>query len=219
MNEVFGAELPHYFKYVASGDESTDPKLEFAGKSGDVSQLVMNIPAGTDDWFGGWDGDDPPQPQRYANEDATSGRMVELIERQQPAIMLCHWPGLYSHGTKQGLFDFQKVVTALHNRFSKQTLWMKLSDIGRYWAARKLAKIRVDENRIVSIDAPISCRNFTVRFRMRPNNTPLLRFGQSARQLREVKARDQLAEGTFWADDEQTIVCFELPKGMSRIEC
>ena len=123
----------------------------------------MNIPAGTGDWFGGWDGDEKPQPQLYANEDASRGRMVELIERGQPAVMLCHWPGLYSHGTKQGFLDFQKVVTALAGRFSKQTLWMKLSAIGRYWAARELTKMSVGENRQLSIDAPLSCPDFTIR--------------------------------------------------------
>ena len=29
----------------------------------------MNVPAGTGDWFGGWDGDVVPQADRYANRD------------------------------------------------------------------------------------------------------------------------------------------------------
>ena len=219
VREVFGAELPHYFKYVASGDESTDPKLEFVSQKKDISQLTMNIPAGTDDWFGGWDGDEKSQPQLYANERASRGRMVELIERRRPAVMLCHWPGLYSHGTKQGFLDFKKVVTTLHERFSKHTLWMKLSEIGRYWAARKLTKIDIDENRVVSIDAPISCADFTVRLQMRPAKAPTLHSGQLAKQLREVKSREALSAGTFWADDEQVMVCFDLPKGLSRMAC
>ena len=144
VREVFGAELPHYFKYVVDGNESAAPKLEFVSDSQDVSQLTMNIPAGTGDWFGGWDGDDTPQPQLYSNADATSGRMVELVERNEPAIMLCHWPGMYCQGTKQGFHDFQGVVTALHGRFSSRTQWMKLSEIGRYWAARQLTKIEAD---------------------------------------------------------------------------
>ena len=53
VEDVFAAELPHYFKYVMEGEEPTTPKLEFAASARDVSQLTMNIPAGTGDWFGG----------------------------------------------------------------------------------------------------------------------------------------------------------------------
>jgi hypothetical protein len=179
----------------------------------------MNIPAGTGDWFGGWDGDEKTQPQLYANADAASGRMVELIERGKPAVMLCHWPGLYSHGTKQGFADFQKVVLALHQRFSKQILWMKLSEIGRYWAARELTKIVAEDNRVFSIDAPLSCANFTVRLRRRPTKSPTLLSGQSVEQLREVNSPELLSGQTFWSSDEQMIACFDLPKGHCRLKC
>jgi hypothetical protein len=217
VKDVFAAELPHYFKYVVDGDERTDPKLEFVASGKDVSQLTMNIPAGTGDWFGGWDGDETPQPDLYANDDATRGRMVELIERGEPAVMLCHWPGLYSHGTKRGFLDFQKVVTALEGRFSKQTAWMKLSAIGRYQAAKELTKLDLGENRQLSIDAPLSCPDFTIRLKLRPSSAPTLHIGQSATPLRKVGAPEQLSENTFWTADEQLIACFSLPKGSSRL--
>ncbi|WP_419194076.1 hypothetical protein [Novipirellula herctigrandis] len=34
----------------------------------------------------------PTTPDRYCDAEATSGRMVELIQRRQTAVMLCHWP-------------------------------------------------------------------------------------------------------------------------------
>jgi hypothetical protein len=218
VKDVFAAELPHYFKYVVEGNESTAPKLEFTPGASDASQLTMNIPAGTGDWFGGWDGDERPQPDLYANEDASRGRMVELIERGEPAVMLCHWPGLYSHGTRQGFLDFKKVVTALEGRFAKQTQWMKLSAIGRYWAAKELTKISIGENGQVSIDAPLACPHFTIRLTRRRAAAPSLHAGQSATQLRKVRSAHQLVEGTFSSDDEQLIACFALPKGISRLE-
>jgi len=217
VRDVFAAELPHYFKYIVEGDETTAPKLEFVKSSRDVSQLTMNIPAGTGDWFGGWDGDEKPQPQLYANEDASGGRMVELIERREPAVMLCHWPGLYSHGTKQGLLDFKKVVTALEGRFAKQTAWMKLSAIGRYQAAKELTKIDFGENHELSIDAPLSCPEFTIRLNVRASRAPTLHRGQSAMRLQKVNSPEQLTENTFWTDDEQLTACFALANGSSRL--
>jgi hypothetical protein len=217
VREVYGAELPHYFKYIAS-DQNTEPTLEFIAEPNDISQLTMNIPAGTDDWFGGWDGDEKSQSHRYANSDASSGRMVELIEGGNPAVMLCHWPGLYSHGTKEGFQGFKKVVTALDHRFSKQTNWMKLSEIGRYWAARRLTKLNVNDNLAVSIVAPISCAEFTLRLQKHVTKPPTLHFGQTALQLREVNSSDLLVGSTFWTAGEEITACFDLPKGDSRLE-
>ena len=216
VRDVFGAELPHFFKYVAE-DLNTEPTLEFIAGKRDISQLTMNIPAGTGDWFGGWDGDEKSQAELYANSDATSGRMVELIEHGKPAIMLCHWPGLYTHGTKQGFADFQKVVTALHARFSKRTQWMKLSEIGRYWAAKELTEINAGQDRTLSINAPISCSDFTVRIRKRPSRPPVLHFGDTMQQLKEVSSPELLAPSTYRAIDEEVIACFDLPLGRSHL--
>jgi hypothetical protein len=216
VRDVFGAELPHFFKYVAE-DLNTEPKLEFVAGKRDVAQLTMNIPAGTGDWFGGWDGDEKGQAELYANSDATSGRMVELIEHGKPAIMLCHWPGLYCHGGKQGFQDFQSVVLALHERFSKRVLWMKLSEIGKYWAAKELTEISTAQERVVSINAPISCADFTVRIPARRGAPPILHFGDTTQQLREVNSLQRLARSTYSSSDDETIACFDLPQGQSRL--
>jgi hypothetical protein len=216
VRDVFGVELPHFFKYVVE-DFDTEPNLEFVAGKRDISQLVMNIPAGTGDWFGGWDGHEKCQPQLYANADATSGRMVELIERRRPAIMLCHWPGLYSHGTKQGFLDFQNVVRALHVRFASQILWMKLSDIGRYWAAKELTKLAVQEGNTVVIDAPLSCADFTVRIGVRRETPPTLYVGQQRQQLREVNSPERLSSATFWSGAGEIFACFNLRQGRSRL--
>jgi hypothetical protein len=97
VRDVFAVDVPHYFKYVVSGDESTMPKIEYRdsgnSSSRDLREFVVNVPAGTGDWFGGWDGSLESNPDKYCNKDATTGRMVELIERGEPAVMLCHWPG------------------------------------------------------------------------------------------------------------------------------
>ena len=88
--------------------ESTDPILEsVSGRGTDQISLTMNVPAGTGDWFGGWQGANPSQGHLYSNEDATGGRMVELIKKGQPAVMLCHWPGLYSNGSHEGFEHFR----------------------------------------------------------------------------------------------------------------
>jgi hypothetical protein len=95
---------------------------------------------------------------------------------------------------------------------------MKLSEIARYWAARALTHMSVDATHAVSIEAPIACPDFTVRFRRRPVKPPILQFGDQALRLRQVASPDLLAGATFWAEKEQMVACFNLPKGNSRLE-
>jgi hypothetical protein len=217
VREVYGAELPHFFKYVAD-DLATEPTLEFLTDRRDASQLTMNIPAGTGDWFGGWDGDETPQPDLYATADASSGRMVELIEAGRPAIMLCHWPGIYTHGTKRGFHAFQQVASALAARFERHTLWMKPSDIGRYWAAKELTDLAFEGDSAVSIQAPLACRDFTIRVPRRPTRPPTWRHGDSVQPLREIRAEEELESSTALVRETEFLACLTLEPGNSRLE-
>jgi hypothetical protein len=212
VRDVYRVELPHYFKYVRGGDQNTEPVLEHLRGvgTGDV-RLTVNVPAGTGDWFGGWQGERKPEPDRYASADATSGRMVELIERRQPAVMLCHWPGIYSNGTLDGFRAFQRIVGSLADRFADETIWMKLSEIGRYWAAKQLTTIRRKANRI-TLDAPFAASKFTLRI---PQATGPIRCGDA---LREVNSLALLDSATWISQGQDVIVCIDLSPGKTRIE-
>jgi hypothetical protein len=213
VRDVYGAEIPHYFKYVSDGRESAEPKLEHVqGLGTDSPQVVVNVPAGTGDWFGGWDGDEQPQGEKYANADATSGRMVELIERGEPAIMLCHWPGMYTHGTKKGFEHLKQVVLALNGRFRDRTQWMKISEIARYWAAKGLTHIERRGN-ACKLKAPLACPQFTLRIAARGPAAPTLSHAGQPVPLTEAPQLRELAPGKFLRDAEGTLICFDLPKG------
>lgn len=215
VRDVFSAEVPHYFKYVVSGKESTAPKIEHLKKNGGQVDLTVNIAAGTGDWFGGWQGDLKPEGDRYANAEATSGRMVELIQRGDPALMLCHWPGMYSNGMKSGFMSFQNVVKAIHSRFRDQTQWMKLSEIARYYAAKEVTEIKQTDKGF-SIQAPFACPQFTLKLNSSMSGPPrVMRMEGKADPLQEVQQQIDLKAGTWLKDKEQTIVCFNLPKGSS----
>ncbi len=217
VRDVYGSELPHYFKYVSDGDESTEPKLE-AVRDRDSAQprLTVNVPAGTGDWFGGWDGAEKSDGSKYSNDDATSGRMVELIEQGRPAVMLCHWAGLYGNGDPQGFRDFQKVVVALEKRFKDQTLWMKVSEIGRYWAAKGLTKLQTVGNTI-QLDAPFACDNFTLRVDGRVASKVVHRAGDAMQELRSVSTLASLNSGQYLGQESSSVVCVDLPRGRSEL--
>ena len=219
VRDVYGCELPHYFKYIASGEESTEPTLEprNADALGGQAQpeVVSNVPAGTGDWFGGWDGVLKSLGQRYSNNDATSGRMVELIEQRRPAVMLCHWPGMYCGGSEEGYRDFQRVVLALAKRFGDQTQWMKVSEIARYWTAKEMTKI-TRQPAAIELEAPFAAPQFTLRIKGSFESVSLA-HGDRVERLEPVSTLASLLPGRYFIDGEQTWACFDLPKGNAKL--
>ena len=213
VRDVYAVDLPHYFKYISGGDKSTQPTLEHVeGLGTDDLRAVVNVPAGTGDWFGGWEGDNEPEGHRYANHDATEGRMVELIERGEPAVMLCHWPGMYTHGTKKGFEQLKQVVLALDGRFRDRTIWMKLSEIARYWAARELTRITRAGDR-VTLDAPYASPSFTLRATTKSKTPPQLTHAGKPIPLEPVARSVDLRPRTCLKQADGVAVCFDLPKG------
>lgn len=218
VRDVFGAELPHYFKYIASGNESTRPQLEFTGTQRTAEYLTMNVLAGTGDWFGGWEGTKKSEGHRYADEAATSGRMVELIERGEPAVMLCHWPGMYCNGTKAGFEDFQRVVLAIASRFGEQTRWMKLSEIGRYEAAKQLTTVTRVNARQLDLHAPLGCPNFTLEVPSPTGDRRVeLDSPSQTTSLMRVASLAKLTSESCFVSGQKTTICFDLPKGKSTL--
>jgi hypothetical protein len=221
VRDVYGTPLPHYFKYVVDGEASTAPTLEHVRDlDSDDPRAIVNVPAGTGDWFGGWDGDSPVEGERYCNEDATAGRMVELIERGEPAVMLCHWPGLFNQGAKTGFAAYQKIVTALQQRFADQTLWMKVSEIARYWAAKELTRLTAQEAS-VQLDAPFACPGFTLRVKVdRPGPVRWVGEGKSVALTRRDRVADlDVGQWCPAPDDASAVlVCIDLPAGVSQLD-
>lgn len=217
VRDVYGAEIPHYFKYVSEGSESAEPKLEHvSGLSSGRPSLTVNVPAGTGDWFGGWDGDEKPEGDRYANADATSGRIVELIERGEPAILLCHWPGMYTQGTKEGFAHLKRVILAIESRYRDRTIWMKCGEIARYWAAKELTAIGRQGARL-SLSAPFAAPDFTLRVQNVTTFPPRLECRGSAKPLEEVRSLRDLSSGRWLREESGAIVCFDLPAGESAV--
>jgi hypothetical protein len=128
---------------------------------------MVNVLAGTGDWFGGWDGvtfvdDVESSANRFINSSLDGGRTVDLIKRGEPPIMLCHWPGIYCNGDERGFQIFQRTVTRVNEGYASEIRWMKLSEIARYWAAKELTAIVRNGDRF-SLSAPFATHTFTFK--------------------------------------------------------
>jgi hypothetical protein len=153
---------------------------------------------------------------QFITADLKGGRLPEVIDRGEPAILVCHWPGIYFNGEKVGFQIFQEVVKRLHSRYDA-LIWMKLSEIARYWAAKELTPIEMEGN-VVRLRAPFATSRFTIDVKTRSTHVAHLATAGRPQIVREVRAPLDLAPGTWRRHDGGVTVCFDLPRGESVLE-
>lgn len=221
--DVFRAEIPHYFRDVFTDGRSVAPRVEYAAElEGPDPRCVVSIIGCTGDWFGGWDGLTPGDADRFITADLSRGRLVDVVDHGEPAVLVCHWPGIYYNGEKIGFRIFQEVVDRLHRRYD-HLLWMKLSEIARYWAAKELTRISVNGT-TVEFFAPFACPHFTVLVPFSPRQEPrLIKLPEGTTQVLRRVANPLALDAQTWTVAPETtpqraICCFDLPKGLSRLE-
>jgi hypothetical protein len=102
-------------------------------------------------------------------------------------------------------------------------VWMKLSEIARYWAARELTRVERQGAARLGFHAPFACPQFTVKFELdaetgAASNRVLLRAGQNQAMLTPVASLLLLKSGTMFRHEGGMVACVDLPKGSSRLE-
>ena len=219
VRTVFKVEIPHYFREVIDhGTESPAPRIEHAAHlDGPDPRCVVSIVACTGDWTGGWDCVKPEGADRFITPDLQRGRMVEVIQRGEPALMLAHWTGVYWNGQELGFKIFQEVVQRLQARFDN-LIWMKLCELARYWAAKTLTRIERQGDTVL-LRAPFASPDFTISIPARDGAVPALATTGAQAPLAEAANAGQLRSGTWIRQGRKMIVCFDLRKGMNRLAC
>ena len=218
LRSVFNAPIPHYFRDAYdAGSASVAPRVELAsGLAGPEPRCVVSIVACTGDWTGGWDNTEPGGADKFITADGQAGRLVEIIQRGEPACLLAHWTGIWWNGRETGFQIFQEVVRRLEARFDGLH-WMKLAELARYWAARELTQVSRTTGGW-EFQAPFAAPAFTVRIAGRPNRAPRLMVGTEEVSLREVSDSRQLAPGTWLVSPPGLVLCFDLPAGRCAVE-
>jgi hypothetical protein len=211
VRDVYNSEIPHYFRDLYTDKEkSVAPKVIFPNK-GNKSDCVVSVIGCTGDWFGGWDGLVRGDVDKFITEDLQHGRMVDVIESGEPAVMVCHWPGIYFNGEKVGFNILKTVVNRLNQKYD-HLIWMKLNELSRYWAAKESTEITVSNNTVL-LNAPFSCNNFTLKIKNPVKSTTL----QTGQIFKRIKNPRDLKPFTFLSEKSSAIICFNLDKGETQI--
>jgi len=138
-----------------------------------------------------------------------------VISRGEPALMVCHWTGIYWNGRELGFEIFKEVVRRLNARFDN-LIWMKLSEVARYWAAKELTRIDRSPT-AVGFRAPFACPQFTIGLEGAAGADLRLESSGRSDPLREVRSAGDLQPGTWKRGRGGLTVCLDLPKGPSRL--
>jgi hypothetical protein len=217
VRSVFNAEIPHYFRdCFSSGDQSVAPLVQnVSNLQGANPECVVHVRGCTGDWTGGWDCTEPGGTDKFITEDLQSGRMVDIIQRGEPALMLAHWTGIYFNGAETGFKIFQEVVRRLHARFD-HLVWMKLSEVARYWAAKELTRIERTGNTI-TLHAPFQCPDFTLRYPSTPGVIHKT-IGPDTVPLKSVDGPRKLVPDTYCHAAGEVTACIALPKGTTTLK-
>jgi hypothetical protein len=217
VRDVHQAEIPHYFRDLFTDERSVAPLVQYAsGLDTDDPQCVVSIIGCTGDWFGGWDGLERGSADQFITSDLQGGRLPEVIAREEPAILVCHWPGIYFNGEEYGFNVFKTVVERLNSRYDNLQ-WMKLSEIARYWAAKELTSID-REGDSIRLKAPFACPAFTMEVAGAPAGRPQLTTAADRRPFASSPRLLDIQPGQYVSSDKGTTLCFDLPKGSSTIE-
>ena len=216
VKETYGHLVAHFFRdLVLEPGKSVQPQVfHEEGLDTDQASCSVHIIGCTGDWFGGWDGLTPGDANRFITEDGTTGRLVEVIDSEEPAIIVCHWPGIYYNGEKLGFNIFKKVVSRLHQKYDN-LYWMKLTDIASYWAAKKHTKVNYDGKEII-IRAPFKCRDFTFSIES-DIFSPMLTHSQNGIRLNYVTDIKFLRENTWTKQGNRQIFCIDLDANQMKI--
>jgi hypothetical protein len=217
VREVFGSGISHYFRDLyTEKDKSVKPLVLYpSGLNSADPKCVVSIIGCTEDWFGGWDGLTPGSADKLITDDLLSGRMVEVIESNEPAIMVCHWPGIYYNGDRTGFNILKEVVKRLSQKYDN-LLWMKLNEIARYWAARELTLITISGNKII-LKAPFSASAFTIKLNFTIQKSEIKNEGEESQPLLRVNDKKSIKPNSWYSDMSATILCFDLKKGLSEM--
>lgn len=217
LQSVYGTEIPHYFRdlFTEKGKSVAPRVLHPSDIGGANPKCVVSIIGCTEDWFGDWDGMHPGSADKMITGDLQSGRLVDVIESGEPAVMVCHWPGIYFNGDKIGFGILKEVVKRLKQKYD-HLVWMKLSEIAQYWAAKELTTIKLNKDGL-SLHAPFAASGFTLGLNFTPHNPGIRKNGEAMLPLTRVKDKRAIKSNTWYADRTGSVLCFDLVKGSSEL--
>jgi hypothetical protein len=205
IRSVTGDPTPYFFQRV-SGEGAVETPVWYPDR--DAGLATGEIIASTGDWTGSWTGYGEVNPDRYITADLQGGRLPELINAGDPAILISHWQGFYGlhNDDRRGFRTLKTVVRRLRDLDPRgeRTRWRKCSEIATYACAREMAEVTAQANTI-QLDLPVLCRELTLRI----TDVEVADVSVDGAPLRAASSRAAFESGTFLREGDATLVALD----------
>ena len=149
--------------------------------------------------------------------DLQGGRLPEVIDAGDPAVMISHWQGFYGihNEDRRGFRAFQTIVRRLKERdpHNEKSQWRKCSEITNYAIAREMADVAVEEQ-IITLDLPVQVPEFTLRLR----EVAVTGAKINGKPLTPAPTKSAFRDGTFYRDGDITLLAFTPEDRNVRVE-
>jgi hypothetical protein len=210
QQQVNGRSLTWYFLTIDQRRRRVLPRPMVLRPA--AREAVVSIVAGTTDYM--WDTMQTTRKgERYASERASlaitaagRGRIADLVESGSFVALLTHWQSLHSNGTEAGLAVLGRIFTRVNRLLGDRIVWMKCSEMARYYAAAKASRARAVAEGI-ALRSPFTCPGFTISMAARRRPRSIRVNGQA---LRRVESPLGLRAGAWTWRDGRTYLCFDL---------
>jgi hypothetical protein len=205
VRAVTGNPTPYFFQRVSAEGRVETPVWEVDRQAGTA---IGEIIAATHDFTGSWTGYGEINPDYYLTEDLRGGRLAEVIDAGDPAVLCSHWQGFYGlhQGDQKGFRAFQTIVRRLRDRdpLGERTRWRKVSEITNYACARALAEVRVVGHDIW-LDLPACVPELTLQLDVRDVRAVTV----DGKPLKRAASRAAFVNGTFCVESDITLLAFD----------
>jgi hypothetical protein len=213
--EVNNNPRPFYFLWSRPVDPPEVPLWHVDKAQG---RAVGSVIPCTSDWFGAT-GYDLSDPNKFITEDLAHGRLPIVLRQELPTILLGHWPCFYANNGPgfKTLKEVKKRLDAFDPDRTK-TLWMKTSEIARYWMARQLSDLSFEAGRgpgeaRLRIETNFPAPMFTLSV-----NAPVRRAqSHDGSDLRAVNSKRDFRSGTFLVEGGETFLALDLSAGVTTL--
>ncbi|MBT5875519.1 MAG: hypothetical protein HOH43_19005, partial [Candidatus Latescibacteria bacterium] len=199
-----GKATPYFFQ---RGSEDTPVDTVVWHPDADLGQATGEIQYATNDWTGNWTGYGVSSADKYITEDLAGGRLPQVINAGDPAVMCSHWQGFYGmhDGDRRGFHTLKTVVNRLKLRdpTGEATRWRTCSQITDYACARNMATV-ANKGREVNLELPLRVPELTLRI----DTGNVSGISVSDGPLKQVTEKRYFESGTFWRKGDTTLAAF-----------
>ncbi|RLE87318.1 MAG: hypothetical protein DRJ49_06620 [Thermoprotei archaeon] len=213
---VNGITLTWYFLHVEPHRNYITPRLMYFNEEN--KEAVVSIISCSKDYLGksrveAVYGDPYKLADAWITEDGRGGRLVELYRRRSYLVFHTHWWNTHGEDDKVGFNALRETILRINKVLGDNVVWMKCSEIARYFATSKVFKLSKSEVSQSSVKlifrTPFNCRDFTISFMI---NGAVKRVKVNGHPLKRGVGRT-LEPNSWITIDERTYVCFNLTDG------